>query len=62
LLWPPSGSSPASSAPIVERSELVPCWATLRLGELAPDSDEAFCVTLVACRRANGVRLACAGA
>ena len=29
---------------MVERSELVPCWATSRLSELAPHSEKAFCV------------------
>jgi hypothetical protein len=44
------------------RSELVVCWATLRLNELAPHSEKAFCVTVEPCRRANGVMLAAAGA
>jgi hypothetical protein len=33
-------------APIVVRCELVVCCATLRLSDCAPDSPNAFCVTL----------------
>ena len=53
---------PAKTAPMVVRSELVVCRATLRLSELAPDSVKPFWVTLETCSRANGVMVADAGA
>ena len=62
LLAPAEIEAPAQLGADGQRSELVVCCATLRLSELAPISVKAFCVTLSACKRANGVRLACAGA
>jgi hypothetical protein len=58
----PCGMTPARSAPNTVRNELVVCCATLRLNELAPQSERAFCVTVKPCSRANGVMLAPAGA
>ena len=45
---------------MVMRCELVVCCATLRLGDCAPDSLNAFCVTLEIWRRPNGVTVAAA--
>jgi hypothetical protein len=50
------------SAPTVVRCELVVCCATLRLSDCAPDSLNAFCVTLEIWKRPNGVIVADAGA
>ena len=50
------------SAPIVVRCEFVVCYATFRLSDCAPDSENAFCVVLVIWKRPNGVMVAIAGA
>ena len=47
---------------MVVRSELVVCCATLRLSDCAPDSLNAFWVTLEIWKRPNGVIVADAGA
>ena len=47
---------------MVVRCELVVCCATLRLSDCAPDSQNAFCVTLEIWKRPNGVMVAAAGA
>ena len=54
--------APARSAPTTVRSELAVCGATFRLSDWAPASVKAFCVTLLACSRPNGVMVADAGA
>ena len=46
---------PERSAPKMLRSEVVVCDCTIRLSEFAPPSLKAFCVTLAAWNRPNGV-------